>query len=335
MSGILFRACCVFLFFFAAGKPAAAFDPESVRRALCEVLVDGHLTCTGFFVDGKGSCLTCAHAFAGGGEKEIELLLTDGRRVKARLLGSDPVRDAAVLSADLRSSDGKKSPFLRLAERKGELGERVFLAGTPLYRHRLFLEGSLCGGKPQYEYNPDLQTYVRVIYVHALAPRGTSGGPWLNERGEVVGIQSGCMARGGTQWGIAFAVPAEFLKALIADPRRKLPVGDLGAAVNELWELPPSVIRRFRPEAREGLVLCRLLKGGACDRAGLCNGDLLVAAGERRLRFREDLLDLVRTREPGDVLEVEVIRKEEKSLRRENIIIRLGDASKAAGLPRL
>jgi len=331
---ISFRISPVFLLFslgtLSRAGSAIGFNPESVRKALCEVLIEGHLTCSGFFIDAEGTCLTCAHAFAGEENEDIELLLADGRRVKAALGGTDAVHDAAVLFADVRPSGGGACGFLGFAERRPGVGERVFIAGTPLYRHRLFLEGSLAADKPRYEYNPDLKTYVPVLYVHALAPRGTSGGPWLNERGEVVGIQSGCMAQGETQWGIAFMVPSEFVKALIAEPKKKFVSGDLGAGVDELWELPRSVIRIFGPETREGLSLCRLLKGGACDRAGLGNGDLLVGAEGKSLRFRADLLDLIRARKPGDTVELEVVRKKKRKSRREKTVIRLDDASEAA-----
>jgi S1-C subfamily serine protease len=304
-------------------------DPESVRPALCEVLVGGRLACSGFFVDDRGTCMTCAHALAGNGEK-TELLLADGRRVAATRGGVNRAGDSAVLLAQL--GEGEKVAFLELAEETPGVGEAVVLAGTPVYRHGLFLTGHVAARRHGFEYNRDLKTYVQVFYVSAMAPGGTSGGPWLNEGGEVVGLQSGGLAKGSTLWGVAFVVPARVLGALAAEPARDVPAGDLGAAVEELWEQPADTIRRFAPQAEEGLVLRHVLEGGPCHRSGLANGGLIVAVEGRPCRFRDDLLRVVRARRPGDTLGLEVVRERGGELDREAVVVTLGDAADAARL---
>jgi S1-C subfamily serine protease len=312
----------------AHSAPAAGFAAERVRPALCGVLVDGHLACSGFFVTDRGTCLTCAHALVG--TRRIELLMACGRRIAATRAGTYAARDTAVLRAALGPEE--RVAFLRLAASPPRVGASVILAGSPLYRHGLFLAGTVARGGPAFEYNPELKTYVRVMYVSGMTPRGTSGGPWLDESGKVIGLQSGGIARGDTLWGVAFVVPASELRPVAKPSPPPARVGDLGAAVEELWEHPPATVARFAGAAEEGLLIARLLRGGACDGAGLVPGQLIVAADGSSCRFRRDLLELIRRRRPGDRVRLDVLAAGEKAVERRQAVIRLGSAAEASGL---
>ncbi len=312
-----------------SGAAEVPGDPDRCTRALCGVLIDGHFACSGFFVAEDGTCLTCAHAVLG--TKKLELLLPDGRRVPATRRGAHEAVDTAVLRARLQPAE--KVPFLTLAQAAPPVGRTIFLAGSPLYRHRLLLSGSVAGRGSTFEYLPELKTYVQIFHVSAMTPRGTSGGPWLNERGEVVGLQCGGIATGANLWGVAFAVPVRCFRPLVAKPDARHAAGDLGAAVEELWEHPASTVARFSPVTSEGLLLSRVLKGGASHAAGLAGGHLIVAVEDRPCRFRDDLLRLVRRKRPGDTLRLEVLKKRENGLFREEVVIRLGSSAEAHGLP--
>ena len=186
------RVFTIVLLFFALPGSAGevSFAPAEVEKALCEVLVDGHLACSGFFIDKRGVCLTCAHAIVG--EKQLELLLSDGRRVAATRGGVNVGADAAILFGAL--PQGETVRALSFAAKPPSVGTTVFLAGMPLYRHGLFLKGSVARRHTSFEYNPTLKTYVEVFYVTAMTPRGTSGGPWLTGAGQVVGNQLGSVS---------------------------------------------------------------------------------------------------------------------------------------------
>ena len=313
----------------AAGESRpGAFPAKRVRAALCEILGDGHLVGSGFFVDEKGTCLTCAHALLG--KKRLELLLADGRRLPAERGAVDEASDAAVLFAKLPEKD--RVPFLQLSDGGRKLGQRLFLGGTPVYRHHLFLTGRVASLESGFEYSRDLHTYIQVFYISGMAPRGTSGGPWLDASGHVVGLQSGGMAKGDAFWGVAFAVPVRPLRALLAEPRRNRAVGDLGAAVEELWEQPPATVKRFSKKAKSGLLLRRVLMGGACDRCGLDENHLILSADGRPCRYRKDLLEVVRARKKGEVVRLELLKERGGSLLRVTVPVTLGSSAEAAKL---
>ena len=239
--------------------------------------------------------------------------------------------DAAALRVEgIGAGD---APCLAFAPEDPALGAPLRLAGTALYRRGLLLGGTVARADPAFEYNPDLKTYVEVFYVDAMTAQGTSGGPWLDAEGRVVGLQSGGISLNGAFCGVAFVVPARLLRPLAAKPREAPARGDLGAACDELWEHPPATIKRFAAEATEGLLLCRLLKGGACDRAGLANGELLVSCEGRPCRFREEFIRAVRARAPGRPLQVEVLREKGGALVRERATILLDGVREAPFLP--
>ncbi len=300
--------------------PGSAF-----HAAVCEVLVDGHVACSGFFVDPGGRCLTCAHGVAAG--KSIEVLLNDGRRLRAALAGMDAGADTAVLAVEGLGPGG--SPCLKLAAETPRVGAALRLAGTALYRRRLVLAGTVARAESSFEYNPELKTYVEVFYVDAMTAQGTSGGPWLDGEGRVVGLQSGGIALNGAFCGVAFVVPGRLLRPMAERPVETPARGDIGAACDELWELPPATVKRFSDFAAEGLLVCRVLKGGACDKAGMAGGELIVGLNGRPCRFREDFVRAVRGRAPGQTIELEVVRERQGALVRESAVVTLADAREA------
>ena len=146
-------------------------------------------------------------------------------------------------------------------------------------------------------------------------------------------MQSGGIARGENFWGVGFVVPAAALRALAERPKEDRALGDLGTAADELWEHPAATVERFSREAVEGLLLTKVLRGGACHRAGLSNGTLIVRVDGVPCRFREDLLARVRGRKPGDELAIEVVEESGGTLSRRKVIVKLGSSAGAAQLP--
>jgi serine protease Do len=307
----------------------AEFPAAAVRAAVCEVLIDGHVACSGFFVDARGLCLTCAHGVVAG--KNLEVLLSDGRRLRAVLEGLSVGADAAALRVEGLGAEGV--PYLTFAPEAPPVGTLLKLAGTALYRRGLLLSGVVARTEPAFEYNPELKTYVEIFYVDAMTAQGTSGGPWLDGEGRIVGLQSGGISLNGAFCGVAFVVPARLLRPMAEKPREAPARGDLGAACDELWEHPSATVKRFAAESAEGLLLCRLLKGGACDRAGLANGELIVSFEGRPCRFREDFIRAVRGRAPGQSLRIEVLREKGGTLLRAHATVVLDAVCEAPFLP--
>jgi S1-C subfamily serine protease len=208
------------------------------RAATVEVLTDGRLDGTGFIIAPDGRFITAAHVVEQP-RKRIEARTIHGR-VEARLLALDLGHDLALMQLDPPPT-GAEWPALPIAAHPPEVMRPLYLLGTPIFRHHVLLQGMVARDLPTYEYMPDLHRYISIVHLSAPSPAGTSGGPWMNERGEVVGVQSGMMTSRGNHVGIAYMSPLPAIQALV---RRGVDANTAwaGLAVEELWEQPRDFI---------------------------------------------------------------------------------------------
>lgn len=280
----------------SAGQ-SRAWVYERVMAAAVEVLVDNHLSGSGWIADPRGWVVTAAHMASA----RIEVRTSVGR-FSAELVATDRGQDLALLRLPERAQG---YPSVPLAPHLPGVGAEIFLMGAPIYRHGVFLPGRVARPTPAFEYLGNEGHYVRVIHVAAQTPRGTSGGPWVNGRGEVVGLQSGMMLQDKAAAGIAFLIPLEDLRRLLA-AKSHIDTATLGAACEELSEQSAAVLVKYPPRA-EGVILRRVLKGSPAHRAGLADGDLVVGAGGLPIRLRDELLSRVRALEPGSKIELSIL----------------------------
>lgn len=272
---------------------------EKAKAAAVEVLVNGHLNGTGWFVDPKGILFTAAHVLERPGQK-VEVTSSAIGRVNAEVLAVDLGHDLALLRVPARDA---AYPALVLAEKSPKPGEEVFLFGAPIYRHAVMLRGSVARDDTTFEYYED--RYNEVTHFSATAPIGTSGGPWLNLRGEVVGLNSAVMSQNGLPVGVAFSVPLPAIRSFFAN-RRSASTPTLGAAIEELWQQDAKTIGRFPPEI-EGLMVAILQNNGPAARGGLKQGELILTADGTKVRLTEELLRIILKKTPGDTLELTVL----------------------------
>ncbi|MBN2495521.1 MAG: serine protease, partial [Deltaproteobacteria bacterium] len=160
---------------------------------------------TGFFVDERGRILTSAHVLAGIVDARRISVLHGGRPLQARIVWTDRDCDLAVLSVDA----GKIRP-MRLAEAAPRLGERVFAVGFPyvdVFTDHLpaFSSGNLAGTGRSIDYEG--RQVDALLLTDAFVADGCSGGPLLNEAGEVIGVLRFNLSRKGTWMGLSFAEP--------------------------------------------------------------------------------------------------------------------------------
>ncbi len=299
MSAIWSRAVWLVL-----AAPVLAGDfTERVTAARLEILVDDHLGGSGFLVDPGGRAVTAAHV-VGDGRRRLEVLL-GGARLGATLLGVDRGRDVAVLRLPARKAP---YPHLELAPKVPPPTTPVYLAGTPLWRHGVLQKGAIAGAAPVFEFLSDQGYYVRVVFVSATVGRGTSGGPWVDGEGRVVGLQSAYVHDGGKPVGIVSMAPVDGIVELLKtghDVRR----GSLWAGLEELWEQQSDFLAKFQP-GTEGLVVARLQNANAAG--GLRLHDLVTHVDGQRVRYRDEALRLVRAKKPGDRVAVRVLRDGEQ-----------------------
>lgn len=287
---------------------------QRARQASVEVLVNDHLAGTGFFID-KAGLLFCAAHMLERPESRVEVLSPALGRLGAKLLAVDMGHDLALFRLPPREGG---YPALALAEKRPEVGERVYLLGTPLYRHKVLLPGMVARDDNVFVYYPG--RYVETTHIAAMVQGGTSGGPWMDARGKVIGLQSGTMREQNSPAGVAKMVPLEALRSLLTT-RRNAATPTFGAAVEELWQHNHDVLKRFPPQT-EALVLRQIQKDGPAARAGLKEWDAITAADGQRVRLSGELLRIVRAKKPGEKVKLDILGPDGTGTRQ--VEIRLG-----------
>jgi serine protease Do len=262
---------------------------------------------SGFIVTKDGYVLTNNHVVEGA--DRVKVILTDRREFKATVVGRDPQTDVAVLKID-----GNNLPTVVLGDdNKTRVGEWAVAIGNPLGLQFTVTAGIISAkgrgtelrslGSGQYSIQDFIQTDA------AINP-GNSGGPLVNIRGEVVGINSAIASQTGSYVGYGFAIPITLAKTVMDDiiahgrVRRAimgagiLDVNAEDAAVNKLPEIAGVKIENFNPPGDDN----------PAQRAGLEAGDIVIRIDGKPADRVSTLQRLIRTHQPGDVVELEAVR---------------------------
>jgi serine protease Do len=252
---------------------------------------------SGFIVGADGVILTNAHVVKDA--SEVTVKLTDRREFKAKVLGSDPKTDVAVLKIN-----ASNLPVVTLGSSNGlRVGEWVLAIGAPFGFENTVTAGVVSAkgrSLPDDSGVPFIQTDV------AVNP-GNSGGPLFNSRGEVVGINSQIYSQSGGYQGVSFSIPID-LAARIKDQivaHGKVEHAKLGVVVQEVNQ---SLADSFGLDKPEGALVANVEKGSAAERAGLKSGDVVRSANGHAIVASGDLPAVVGMSQPGEKLQLEVLR---------------------------
>lgn len=290
---------------------------ERARLAAFDVLANDRHHGSGFLVDAKGRAITGAHVVAVG-KRRLELLLADGTRVPAEVVARDIGHDLALLQAAPREGG---YPFLPIAESEPTVGQEIAVFGTPLLRRQLLLFGRVSSARMGFEYLQHRQHYVECRYVSGIGPGGTSGGPWLDAEGRVVGVQIGGISLATGWQGVSFLAPTAAIRKLVATGREQ-PTPTIRVAVEETWQQPDEFFEHV-PPGTDGLVVKVIDAEGPAAKAGLVKGDVIIRAGGEPVRFVADLLERVRAKKDGEMLPVELLGRGGKPNRTVEVPIRV------------
>jgi Do/DeqQ family serine protease len=258
---------------------------------------------SGVIVSSKGYILTNHHLIEAA--DEIEVALADGKKLRARIVGSDPDTDLAVLQVE-----GGSLPAITFGEADAlRVGDVVLAIGNPFRVGQTVTMGIVSAlGRSQL----NIATFENFIQTDAAINPGNSGGALIDTAGNLVGINTAIYSRSGGSMGIGFAIPASSARNVMEQ------IIQTGSVVRgwigvEAQEITPEIAESFRLSSTNGVLIAGVLKGGPAERAGLKPGDILVAIEGSPVKDPNSMLNLVAALVPGKPVAIQ-LRRESKNL---------------------
>ncbi|HTW80525.1 MAG TPA: trypsin-like peptidase domain-containing protein [Terracidiphilus sp.] len=288
---------------------------------------------SGFVLDKNGHILTNYHVIDGA-NRGIEVQLSNKRRYQAKVVGTDRAHDLALLQIDAPGLQ----PVTLADSSELNVGQKVYAIGNPFGLSGTMTRGIISSIRSIR--NEDGAPIEDAIQTDAAINPGNSGGPLLNSHGEVIGINTMIASNGADQSsGIGFAIPINTAKAVLSDLARyghaKRP--SLGVST---YPIGPDLAEQMGIPADYGLLIQRVIPGGAAERAGLrggseqayvgnqpilLGGDLIVAIDGQQVADQQDVSAIMNRHQAGDVVAVTIIRNR----RQMTFKLQLGEAHDA------
>jgi serine protease DegS len=256
---------------------------------------------SGVIVDRNGYVLTNNHVIASA--SEIQVVLGDGRSFPARVVGSDPETDLAVLQAA-----GDKLPVAQFGDSERlHVGDVVMAIGNPFGVGQTVTQGIVSAtGRDQL----GITDFENFIQTDAAINPGNSGGALINALGDVVGINTAIFSESGGSHGIGFAIPVKLAREVMAQliENGRVIRGWLGITGQDLTPaLAESLEMRFRP----GILVSGVLEGGPAELADLRPGDVITEIDRRPITGSQDMLNRIAAKAPGSALGISVERDDQ------------------------
>jgi len=280
---------------------------------------------SGFVVDKSGHLVTNFHVVQGA--DAIRVSFSNRDTVEAELIGSDPTTDLAVIRVD--ASAGALTPLPLGNSDQVEVGDQVVAIGNPFGLDRTATAG-IVSALQRLITSPDPRFRIdHVIQTDAPINRGNSGGPLLNMRGQVIGvntqIETGGISTGNV--GVGFAVPANTVKNVVAQILRtgRVEHPHLGIQGRPITS---ELAEKFRLPVDEGVLVEEVTSDSGAARAGLqggdtevvvsgvtfvLGGDIIVAADGKKVSAVEELVEAIASHKPGDTIRLQIYRDGKKT----------------------
>lgn len=232
---------------------------------------------------------------------QIEVAFEDGRKAAARLVGTDPETDLAVIKIDL--PDLPAISFGNVEDAK--VGDVVLAIGNPFGVGQTVTMGIISAlGRSQLGIN----IYENFIQTDAAINPGNSGGALIDTGGNLLGINSAIYSRSGGSLGIGFAIPVSTVKTVMDAIISKGQVtrGWIGV---EPRDITPELAENLALGKEEGVIIAAVLKNGPADRAGIRPGDILVSVGGKTVSNMSEMFNLIAILQPDSKTKIVVLRE--------------------------
>ena len=254
---------------------------------------------SGVIVSPEGYILTNNHVVEGA--QEIEVTLSDSRRTTAKVIGTDPDTDLAVLRITL-----DRLPVIAMGNSDTvQVGDKVLAIGNPFGVGQTVTGGIISAlGRNQLGIN----TFENFIQTDAAINPGNSGGALVDVNGSLLGINTAIYSRSGGNMGIGFAIPVNTARQVLEGLVRNGQVtrGWIGV---EPVELNSDLAETFGIKQTEGVIITGVLQNGPAFKAGLKPGDVLLAVGEKDVRNVSELMTLIAAQTPGTSVKMRIKRR--------------------------
>jgi len=325
--------------FFAARAHSATFTEEERNNiAVYEKAADGVVNITstavqmdfffnafptqgsgsGSIIDLRGHILTNHHVVAN--SQKLEVTLADESKWPAKLIGSDPDSDLAVIKID---APREKLKVIPMGDSKNlKIGQKVLAIGNPFGLERTLTTGiiSSLGRTIRSEAGTMMED---IIQTDAAINPGNSGGPLLNSEGEIIGINSAIISPSGGNVGIGFAIPVNTAKRIYPELIAKgyVTYPWIGATIQSLF---PELAKYLKLKIERGAMIAEVVKGGPADKAGLkggnqrvqvgnivviVGGDVVVKADQQDVKTNDELIRYIREKKAGSTILLRILRK--------------------------
>jgi len=254
---------------------------------------------SGVIVSAQGYILTNNHVVDAA--DEIQVVLADGRKAAAKVVGTDPETDLAVIKVDL-----DKLPVIVLGQAdQAKVGDVVLAIGNPFGVGQTVTMGIISAlGRN----NLHINNFENFIQTDAAINFGNSGGALIDTSGKLLGINSAIYSQTGGSVGIGFAIPVSTAKtvmeAIIASGH--VVRGWIGV---ESQEITPELADSFGLKVQTGAIIAGVVRNGPADKGGMKPGDILLSVEGKTVADTNDMLNLIAQLPPGEKATMRVLRK--------------------------
>ncbi|WP_206202921.1 DegQ family serine endoprotease [Thioalkalivibrio sp. XN8] len=262
---------------------------------------------SGVIVDAKeGLVLTNAHVVDGA--DEIDVTLQDDRNYKAEIIGTDPASDIALLRIE-----ADNLTEIRMADSAAaQVGDFVLAIGNPFGLGHTVTSG-IISALGRSGINPE--GYEDFIQTDASINPGNSGGALVNLRGELVGVNSAIISRGGGNIGIGFAIPSNMARSVMD---QLLEFGEVrrGLLGVNIYTITPDIAEAYGIKDNKGALVSQVLPGSAAEQAGVEAGDIIRKVDGEAVADANALRNAIGLKRSGDTVTLEIVRDgRERTLR--------------------
>jgi serine protease Do len=269
--------------------------PDELRRPQGRNLVTGQGS--GFFITPDGYAVTNNHVVEKA--ETVEVATDDGKTYSAKVIGTDPRTDLALIKVDGRDD----FPTVKFADAAPRIGDWVLAVGNPFGLGGTVTAGIVSARGRDIGAGP----YDDFIQIDAPVNRGNSGGPTFDVDGSVIGVNTAIFSPSGGNVGIAFAIPSESAQKVVAELKEKGSVqrGFIGVQIQPVTK---EVAEAIGLKEARGALVAEAVKGSPAEKAGIKTGDTILAVEGQPIREARDLSRRIAAYAPGRTVQVIVHR---------------------------